>query len=101
MFKPDPDFERELAEQREVMEALAERAEVARQIAIRMAPRDTGWYASRFETVIDEEAGVARLLNADGKASLLEWGTVTTKPFATLRRAVRAAGLKMKELPKQ
>jgi hypothetical protein len=91
-------FARNLAFQAEIeaearykaeMHELAEKvAENARQLA----PRDTGQYAS---SIIVQGSIVATTAFA---GHMVEWGSVNNPPYAPLRRACRAAGLRVREI---
>lgn len=97
-FKLDPTFESKMKKEREYKECLEEIMEGPRGVAIVIAPRDTGAYASSF--VIVREQGELRFGNKDFKAHWIEWGTAGradggTRAHHTLRRAVEMTGIKL------
>jgi hypothetical protein len=47
--------------------------------------------------VIETEGDGVRVTNTDHGAHIDEWGSVNSPPYAPLRRAVRAAGLRLDE----
>jgi hypothetical protein len=98
MFKLNRGFGEELGKQRAYNEALASSTQPA-AAAVRMAaPRETGAYARSISVVI--ESGEVRLKSSDPFAHLVEWGSAKNPPYAPLRRGIRAAGLRFKELGK-
>lgn len=98
MFRPSPHFEHALKGQREHRAALREAASAVKSRAIAFAPHRTGAYRDWF--VIVHEDGEVRLGNTDFGGHWVEWGSANNPPYAPLRRAVRAAGLRLEETPK-
>jgi hypothetical protein len=66
--------------------------------AAAIAPANTGDYKSRF--VVGEEHGAATLGNTDFAAHLIEFGSVNNPPYAPIRRAVLASGMRFVPHPK-
>lgn len=97
-FVPNPRFESEMKQtvghRKAMVVAAGEIASVGRAIA----PRRTGFYSRRFK--VGEENGEVAVGNADPFAHIIEFGSVNSPVFAPIRRAVRAAGLRLDETPR-
>lgn len=72
--------------------------ETLRQTAQSGSPRDTGHFADSYETAVETtSAGPVGLLdNTDAGAVAIEFGSVNNPPFAPMRRACRALGLRLR-----
>jgi hypothetical protein len=80
-------------------EALRRRGEAAAEQARVTAPYQSGNYRDSIgvDIIVEDGTAVARLLASDFKASWIEFGTVKWPAHRTLRNAVEASGLKLKE----
>lgn len=99
----------ELASDPEYQATLRSAARRVKGIAEALSPRGNAHrgYATRFRvtdrrTVRDRDLveGEMRVENDDPFAHLVEWGSANNPPYAPLRRAARAAGLRLDEDPK-
>lgn len=100
IFKPDPDFAREIAAQEETRVGLARAAEPARAAAESFA-RQAGapWMPRAGHQIVEidvDDQGVA-LVNTDYAGHLQEYGSVNNPPHAPLRRGALAAGFEVVE----
>ena len=99
IFKPNPNFLKELVEQPDYTEGLKKAAEPAASAAEGFAhhamPRKG---RKRIEVV--EVDGKVYISNSNYGAHLEEFGTATSPTFAPLRRGATAAGLTLKEASK-
>lgn len=98
LFRPNPNFAKELQAQPEFTRAKVRVAEAAKRKAEALSPKETGHYARQF--VVTEEDGEVKLGNRDIAAHLIEWGSSKNAAHAPLRRGVRAAGLTLRESSK-
>jgi hypothetical protein len=78
-----------------LLPVLMETAKKAKTAAEQAAPRDSGHYAKSF--VIEVEKGKVVLGNTDIAAHLIEWGSAKNRPYAPLRRAVHALGIRLSD----
>lgn len=92
-FVEDPTFEAKMKRTHEYRDCLKFIMEGPRGVAIVIAPRDTGAYASSF--VIVEQDKEIRFGNTDFKAHWIEWGTVKMRASHVLRRAVEMSGISL------
>lgn len=97
VFIPNPGFGKELMAEEEFRAQLGKvQGQAVKTLASQLAPRgDTGKTARSF-IVVDED-GEVRVGNTDPFFHLTEWGSVNNPPYAPLRRAVTAAGLRLAE----
>lgn len=100
IFKPNPNFEQEIAAQEETREGIAKAAEPARSMAESFARQAGAPWMPRagHETVevqVDDD-GVL-LVNTDHGGHLMEWGSIRNPPHAPLRRGALAAGFDVVE----
>jgi len=99
IFRPNPGLIAELEAQGLLDAYVQEKAEELKAHAESIAPRgETGYYADHF--VLEEDGGVFRVGNTDFAAHWVEWGSIHNPPYATLRRAVQATRLHLRETPK-
>lgn len=98
-LKPDPDFVKHMEEQPEYVEFLKSVAFQVKDVAEQLSPTKTHAYQRKFRVTV--EGTEVRLGNFDPFAHLVEWGSRYNPPYAPIRRAVRAAGLGLREDPKQ
>lgn len=91
-FVPNPRFESQARQSREMREAIRRATEPALREAQRLAPVDSGEYRDSLQIV--EDADGVRLMSDDDKASFIEFGTEDTPAFAPLRKGTEAAGLR-------
>jgi hypothetical protein len=98
MFVPDPNFEREIAEQAEYQSGLSELAGPVAETIKALAPIREGDF--RDSIAVEIEGAEVRLGSSDFAAHLIEWGSVNNPPYAPIRRGVSAAGLRLDESPK-
>ena len=102
-FIPNPLFEQEMEQAPESIEALTAAAEGVRDEASRLMPRGSddrrGRTADKF--YVDSSGETVFVSNADRSFyHLSEFGSANNPPYAPLRPAVRAAGLRFEEAPK-
>lgn len=98
VFLPDPGFLDDLRGQDEFKETMREQAEGVGSIAKNFANRVMPSQPEQFE--VSDIDGGARLTNTDYGAHLDEFGSAKNPPNAPMRRAVRAAGIRLEEEPK-
>lgn len=91
MFRANPRFKAELKTDPGVRDQIKTRATAVAGIAAGLAP-EAG------DTVTVEDDGQTITVGSDNPFfHLFEWGSVNNSPYAPLRRAVRAAGLRLEE----
>lgn len=95
MFIPDPGFLDELREQFSFQAAMRLKAEQVRALAEPRAPRIMRRNPQAFEVQADEDE--VRLANTDYGGAIAEWGSANNPPYAPLRTAARAAGMRLEE----
>lgn len=80
--------------------AALDTANVLKSAAQTLSPEGErhGYYRRRFRTA--KIPGGARLMNVDAFAHLVEWGSANNRPYAPMRRAARALGLRFVEKTK-
>lgn len=100
-FKPNRQVRAEITKQPEFQAHLMRNAVRVKTTAERIAPKGTSHvgYARRFR--LRRLTAAVRVLNTDIAAHLIEWGSANNPPYAPLRRAVLAAGLRLDESLKQ
>lgn len=102
-FVPNPDFEAELQGEPEYDDSLAEVAQGVKTHADAFA-RAAGapWLprAGHEPIEVHQDEDTTAVVNTDHLGHLQEWGSKNNPPHAPLRRAVRAAGLRLEEKPK-
>lgn len=95
-FRPDPAFQRQLADESDFREAAGEVAAAADKLA-----RQAGapWMPRRGHDLIeiDGHGPDIAVVNTDHGGHLQEWGSRNNPAHAPLRRAVRQAGLRLEE----
>lgn len=95
----EPGFERELDA---LPGSIAKRTVAAKQVknfAIGLAPRGVSDnYAASIDVVQQGQKVYVR--TNDFAGHMVEWGSANNPPYAPIRRAVRAAGLRLDEQPK-
>lgn len=99
-YVPNPGFSKEIMDEPETLEGLAESAEGARQHAENFAAAAGGpWMprAGEEQIQVTESGGNVYIVNTDHAGHLLEWGSKNNPPHAPLRRGVQAAGLRFKD----
>lgn len=99
-------LETELSNTPEMQAALLEAAGAVRDLAEQFAKdAHAPWMPPKGSSgqtiVIKVEHGEVRVINIDYAGHLIEWGSKNNPAHAPLRRAVRAAGLKLTETPKR
>ena len=95
-FIPNPEMIEELMAEEGFRHQLGRvQGEAIKERASQLSPRGTGRTARSF-VVVDED-GEIRVGNTDPFFHLTEWGSVNNPPYAPLRRAVTAAGLRLDE----
>lgn len=94
-IKMVPGYPRILQETLSVRAVERMEAERAAEIARATAPRQTGRY--RDSIAVEEEAGKVALVARDFKAHWIEWGTVRTRAYATLRNAAAQVASHIRE----
>lgn len=90
-FRPNPRLAEQLKATPEYQAAMAATAQRVAGMARDSAPHQTGRYAGSVTTQ-DNVVG-----STDPFAHLVEFGSANNPPYAPLRRAVRAAGLRLDE----
>lgn len=96
VFILNKDFGSELMEDEDFRAGLGNvQGQEIKRRASQLSPRNTGRTARSF-VVVDED-GEIRVGNTDPFFHLTEWGSVNNPPYAPLRRAVTAAGLRLDE----
>lgn len=94
-FKPDPNFEAELARSVQYLEGLERAAQPAAEFAKSVAPVATGAYRDSIDV---RRVGQKVYLSAtDFKAWWIEYGSAHNPPSSPLRRGARAAGFSLRE----
>jgi hypothetical protein len=96
-FVPNRQFEAELRKEIEYRQALDQAAESVSDAASTFADQaDAPWMRRQSDTIVvvsdDEEVAV---VNTDYAGHLMEFGSRNNPAYAPLRRAVRAAGLRL------
>lgn len=87
-FRPRKTFERELRGQPEFQTALKERTRVLAAVIIAAPPHATGYFDRRVRVRGN------RVVLLDPFWHLIEFGSANNPPYAPVRRAVRALGLR-------
>jgi hypothetical protein len=98
-FKVDKGFDKDLAKQEENRKALHNAAQAVADHASAFT-RQAGapWMRRQSQTIVVQQDGDATyVVNTDYAGHLMEWGSRNNPPHAPLRRAVRAAGLSLRE----
>lgn len=94
--KLDMGFERELERMPGNLAHRRRAAEQVRSFAIGLAPRGvTDGYASSIDVV--QRGTDVYVRTNDFAGHMVEWGSANNPPYAPIRRAVRAAGLRLDE----
>jgi hypothetical protein len=95
----DPKGMAALAAGPEVSRYVGHVTDVLRDSARAGSPRYTGHFAESFATDVTHTAtgAVGTLANSDVGATSIEFGSIHNAPFAPMRRAVRALGLRLEE----
>ena len=95
----DANFERELEAMPGNIAHRRRAAEQVRSFATGLAPRGvTDNYAASLDVV--QRGTDVYVRTNDFAGHMVEWGSVNNRPYAPIRRAVRAAGLRLDEHPK-
>jgi hypothetical protein len=105
-FVANPAMVAELETEPELPAVLWQEAEKVKAMATVLAPvgvsdpkaKGAGYYKRHF--VVVEDKGEILVGNTDFAAHFAEWGSRNNPPYGTIRRAVRATGLDLKESPK-
>lgn len=107
-FKRNPLLEQQLRAAPKFRGAMREVARIVAENVREAAPvGDSGDYAKSIRTLdarssnVRNAGGIARVESTDPFAHLVEFGSAKNPAYAPLRRGVRAAGLDLKEDPKQ
>jgi hypothetical protein len=98
-FKLDRGFVNDLAKQDESRRALRDAATAVADRASAFARQaHEPWMRRQSQTIVVQQNGDdTYVVNTDYAGHLSEWGSKKNPPHAPLRRAVRAAGLKLRE----
>ena len=91
IFRPNPRFVAELKRDPGVRSNLEDAAEKVAQGANSLTPHAPGSFT------VEGEGETVTVGSTDPFMHLVEWGSVNNQPYAPLRRAVRAAGLRFEE----
>lgn len=95
-FKPNPRFEREIDRQASVRLHIRKKAMQVKSFAVGMAPRGVSDdYAASIDVVDRGDETYVR--TNDFAGHMVEYGSVNNPPYAPIRRAIRAAGLRLDE----
>lgn len=94
-FRRNPNFAKEVSREPEMGEALEASAQAVARLAAGLSPHGTGATARSF--VVAREGDKVTVGNTDPFFHLTEFGSVNNPPYAPLRRAVRATGLRLEE----
>lgn len=94
-FVPNPAAPELLKRTPQMAAKLKHSADEAAEAARGLAPVRTGDYRDSIEGQSLPSEGKARVVAKDFKSIWLEFGTIHTPTFATLRRGVEAAGLRI------
>lgn len=99
-FVPNKNFADEMREQSEHRQALEQAANAVQDRAAQFADQaGAPWMRRQSETmVVSVDGDDVAVVNTDYAGHLMEWGSRNNAAHAPLRRAVRAAGLKLKEI---
>ena len=100
VFKRNPRAEQQLKATGDYRQGMLQVAQTLVEPIRRNSPPDnTGHYDRSVHTFnTGQHTGVAV---DDVAAHIIEWGSVNNPPYASIRRGVRAAGLRLEESPKQ
>ena len=93
-FVKNPSFEREMRRDPELVAGMNRIARGVASEAKALSPHETGYFRRSLRA-----AGSIVLTN-DPFGHLVEWGSKNNVAYAPLRRAVRAAGLRLQTLSK-
>lgn len=93
-----PGFERRLAGMPGVQRRTRAAADTVRRGAVRLVHRDEGHYERTLRVI--ERDGKVFVASQDFAGHIVEWGSVQHAPQAPIRRAVRAAGMRLEETNK-
>ena len=99
-FVPNPRFVEEMRAEHESRQALEEAANSVSEYASQYADQaDAPWMRRQSETiVVSTDSEEIAVVNTDYAGHLMEWGGRNNAAHAPLRRAVRAAGLRLSEV---
>ena len=89
-FIPDPDLDRELRRQAEMIAARMDAAEQVVRATKDVAPVNSGQYVDRLRAVTD--GADVRAESYDPAAHLVEFGSINNPAYAPLRRGAQQVG---------
>lgn len=93
-YKPNHFFVEEVQLQPQHQKGMRQITKLVAEVIRRVAPHKTGYYERRVKAR-------GMLIRAEDVFwHLVEYGSVNNPAYAPLRRGIRAAGLKLKALPK-
>ena len=104
-FVPDPSFEAEMRKDAALKIAMLDAATEAKAFGNAFSREiHAPWMPRRGRETIEveqqDDGRTVLLVNTDYAAAITEWGSSFNPPHAVLRRAVRAAGLDLREASK-
>lgn len=97
-FRKNPALKLEVAKLPGAHVALEEAAQAVAQITRTLAPRGSGGY--RRSIGVERDADSTTVYTTDIAGHIVEFGSANNPAYAPIRRAVRAAGLRLDESSK-
>lgn len=104
-FQPNPNFKAEMRRDPDLRRHVHKTADEVRDKAERLgAAKGAPWMPRKGNPgrtyIVDDTAEGARVTNQEHGGHLVEWGSKNNPPHAPLRRAVRAVGLRLRDIGK-
>lgn len=102
-WRPNRAFNTEIRRDPEIKHAAkGELEDAIPYIRQRVTAAGGAWMPEKGKRQLEviEVAGETVLTNRDHGGHLMEWGSINNPPHAPMRRGVRAAGLRFRDLPK-
>lgn len=93
-YVPNPAFTTEVQEQPQHVKGMRTITKAAAKVVRRVAPHRTGYYERHVR------ARAQAIQATDPFWHIVEWGSVNSRPYAPLRRGLRAAGIRLVMDPK-
>lgn len=93
-YRPNPAFEAEARAEEKFQRGMRKRTKEIAAVVQAVSPRHTGYYARHVK------AQGTKIRSLDPFWHLVEFGSVKNRPYAPLRRGIRAAGVRFVRTPK-
>jgi hypothetical protein len=93
-YRANPAFEAEVRAEEKFQNGMRRRTKEIAAVVQAVSPRHTGYYARHVKARGD------RVVATDPFWHIVEFGSVNNRPYAPLRRGLRAAGVKFLRTPK-